>query len=408
MASNLRDRLRMIQKQKKIEKPEEKQKTFEVSSLTDNGWEQCGFQVLKKEIYLNTPYKLIKNMPASLGIIVPDLSGRSLPKLEDYLFFDLETTGLSGGAGTVAFLAAFGEFIAVKDILKLCVTQYLLLDYPGENDFLYAVIKKIKKEGAVIVTYNGKCFDSQILKTRCLMNGIKPPEYYHADLLHPARRLWKNIIHDCSQGSIETKILGLDRSGDIPGAQAPEIWFEFLKTGKTERLIGICEHNCSDIAGLSSILAAMIFIAKNPFDTQYRYDVERLALYWRRYHRLRGDVHVNENSDLQKTGNELLLHAADNNYPRASFVYAHDQIQSGNFAEGRKRMFGIAKSSFPENIKAAALRSLAIDSERRLKNYNEALEFVKKGLELKLLPAVLQAEFRKRSNRLELKLPPSH
>jgi len=263
--SNLRERLRRIQELKKNEVPQDTHfHSADVSVLIKKGWTSCGFQVLKREITVDTPLKYT-GLPPVLAIIVPDLAKRELPVPGDFLFFDLETTGLSGGAGTVAFLAAFGRLLFNGE---LCITQYLLLDYPGENDFLEAVLNEFKNKQQVIVSYNGKSFDSQILKTRCLMNGIKPPEYFHADLLHPARRLWKRIIFDCSQGSIETKIIGLDRSGDIPGALAPEIWFEFLKTGKTERLMGICDHNKADISGLVSILAVMISIAFDPFSAK--------------------------------------------------------------------------------------------------------------------------------------------
>ncbi|MDR1840142.1 MAG: ribonuclease H-like domain-containing protein, partial [Treponema sp.] len=231
--ANLKKKKKRVHDQRKSERPKNDSSSSSVSVLIEQGWENCGFKVLKRDISFEAPFKLNTNLPRALEVVVPDLSGRNLPQPEDFLFFDLETTGLSGGAGTVAVLAAFGKPLP-KD--KLIVTQYLLLDYPGEDDFLENVLNEFKKPQSVIVTYNGKCFDSQILKTRCLMNGIKPPEYHHADLLHPARRLWKNIIHDCSQASIETRILGLDRSDDIPGALAPEIWFEFLKTGRTERL----------------------------------------------------------------------------------------------------------------------------------------------------------------------------
>jgi uncharacterized protein YprB with RNaseH-like and TPR domain len=367
MASNLRDRLKRIQELKKIERPKEIN-SVETSALADNGWQPCGFQALKKEIYSNTEYELKENMPASLGIIIPDLAGRSFPKYEDFLFFDLETTGLSGGAGTVAFLAAFGQFITAGGFLKLRVTQYLLLDYPGENDFLEAVIKKIKTEKSVIVTYNGKCFDSQILKTRCLMNGIKPPEYYHADLLHPARRLWKNVVHDCSQSSVEAKILGIDRSGDIPGSLAPEIWFEFLKTGRTDRLLGICEHNCSDISGLACILTAMVSIAADPFDASFIYDIDRAALYWRNYNKR------HENEDLQVTGGKLLRFAAE------------------------------SKCLYLPNKRAAVLRALIIDSERKLKDAVLAIKYAKMGLELKEAGQFWENEFERRVQRLERKL----
>ena len=81
--------------------------------------------------------------------------------------------------------------------------------------------------------------------------------------------------------------------------------------------------------------------------------------------------------------------------------------------DGRKRLLKIAGIefkarskgvSFPENIKAAALRALAIDSERNLKNAAEALEFVKQGLKLKASGNFLQADFQRRAQRLEIKM----
>ena len=303
--SNLRDRLKRIQESKKTE--DKKTQTFNTDSISAlKDWEICGYKVLKRKLNFNSPFKNIKKIPGNLKIFVPDLANMDMPLAEDFLFFDLETTGLSGGAGTVAFLAAFGSFISGK----LSITQYLLLDYPGENDFLDNVLKELKTEKKVIVSFNGKSFDSQIIKTRCLMNRIKPPFYLHADLLHPARRLWKNIIHDCSQGSIEAKILGIKRIDDIPGSLAPEIWFEFLKTGETERLIGICDHNLSDITGLAAILAAIISISQKPFEkAEYEYDKERLTRFVYKYaykQMLIGNY--KEPLELIKKGLEIIKH----------------------------------------------------------------------------------------------------
>jgi len=398
MASNLRDRLKRIQEQKKSEtaRKSESSSSSDVSGLTRLGWENCGFKVMKREVTVDSPLKSIKSLPEALAILVPDLAGRELPSVQDLVFFDLETTGLSGGAGTMAFLAAFGK---IRENGKLRITQYLLLDYPGENDFLDAVLNEFKNEKSVIVSYNGKCFDSQIIKTRCLMNRLTPPEYFHADLLHPSRRLWKSIIGDCSQGSIEARILGINRENDVPGALAPDIWFEFLQTGETERLTGICDHNCADIAGLSSILATMICIASDPLGCEkFTFDLEKLSLYWLRFLRRR-----NLNGELRETGERLLRLAAGKNFPRAAFVYAQDLLRSGNCEEGRKRLLKIAESNLCENIRIAAYRALAIDSERRLKSPQEALEFVGRALELMPQDA-RQDEFERRKERLERKL----
>jgi len=398
MAANLRDRLNRIREQKESEAAVKAEKPLhsDDSSLTRMGWESCGFKTVKRKVTAASPFKSIKSLPAALEILVPDLSGRKLPSIDDFLFFDLETTGLSGGAGTTAFLAAFGKH---RRDGKLHITQYLLLDYPGENDFLATVLAEFKNENSVIVSYNGKCFDSQILKTRCLMNRMKPPEYYHADLLHPSRRLWKNIINDCSQGSVEARILKIYRENDIPGAMAPDIWFEFLKTGETQRLLGICDHNRADIAGLSSILAAMISIASDPLGCEeYIFDLERLALFWRDFLR-----RCAPDSELQVTGSELLRKAAEKKYPRAVLVYAQDIMRNGEFSKGRKMLMKIPESDFPINIKLQALRTLAVDSERRLKKTAASLEFVNRALEL-VDEGAWKNEFMRRKDRLEKKL----
>ncbi|MDR1128453.1 MAG: ribonuclease H-like domain-containing protein [Treponema sp.] len=272
------------------------------------GWESAGFLAARRTVTLDFPCALPPVFPRSLGILAPDFSrylagpavrGEAGP--ESLCFFDLETTGLSSGAGTVAFLAAFGRFVPTAPAgpapYALRVTQYLLLDYPGEGDFLEAALKEFgagkmreipggnppaPRQPPLVVTYNGKSFDSQILRTRCLMNAIAPPEYCHADLLHPARRLWKRVLPSCSQASVETAVLGLDRSGDIPGSEAPDIWFDFLKTGKTGALHGICEHNIRDIYGLARLMAALAETAASPLEARgkYRCDAERLAHRW--------------------------------------------------------------------------------------------------------------------------------
>jgi uncharacterized protein YprB with RNaseH-like and TPR domain len=201
-------------------------------------------------------------------------------KASDITFFDLETTGLSGGAGTVAFLAAFGKMAENK--AELTVTQYLLLDYPGEELFLRKCLEHLN---GLVVTYNGKSFDSQIMKNRCIMNAIPPPFYHHADLVHPARYFWKRKLPSCRQRDIEEMALGLNREDDLPGSFAPDAWFHFLKTSEKTNLLKICAHNAADIAGLAAIWNMFARIAASPLTAWHRYhaDIEHLALRYRNF-----------------------------------------------------------------------------------------------------------------------------
>jgi hypothetical protein len=219
--------------------------------------------------------------PVGLGALLPDTGrlrdGVILPSA--LTFFDLETTGLSGGAGTLAFLAAFGRADGGAGN-TLVVTQYLLLDYPGEALFLSKCLENLT---GLVVSYNGKSFDSQIIKNRCVMCAIPPPAYHHADLVHPARYLWKRKLPSCRQKDIEEQVLGLYRSDDLPGSFAPDAWFQFIKTGRKDNLLKTCAHNVADIAGLAAIWNMFTAIADSPLTAgqQYNVDLEHLAL---RYH----------------------------------------------------------------------------------------------------------------------------
>ena len=329
MSGNLKNRLRRIREAGKSGRVGREDYGRDERGADWRGWEEAGYKTLKRAFSQKLSGPVPSFFPLSLAILAPDFrrAGR-IPAPEEILFFDLETTGLSGGAGTLAFLAAFGRFRMPG---KLEITQYLLLDYPGEGDFIDALIGEFAPLGngrlPFVASYNGKCFDSQILKNRCLMNGSRVPEYFHADLLHPARRLWKKVLPDCSQATIETSVLGLDRAGDLPGSLAPEIWFSFLRDGGNRDLLAICEHNAKDIFGLATLFLAIAEIASAPLTGQHRIDLEALALSWIKA--LRKEPSFFEPSsvepssfELEKTGQALLERAAKNGCPRAAIAMA--------------------------------------------------------------------------------------
>ena len=414
-------------------------------------WKEAGFKVLKREITTELPFPSPDIFPRALAILIPDLAALGcLPSPGELLFFDLETTGLSGGAGTLAFLAAFGRFSYSGNPIdgssingssgifpsKLTITQYLLLDFPGEGEFIEQVAgefclkrgndAEMRDAGSyeagalpLVISFNGKCFDSQILRNRCLMNGINAPRYFHADLLHPARRLWKRLLPDCSQSTIETSILGLDREGDIPGAFAPEIWFSFLRDGENSNLLKICDHNVLDIKGLASLFLTLVEIAGDPHNSQkkIRCDEEGLAISWMRALK---KTPLFFGDDEKETGEFLLERAAENGGPRASLFLALDLFKRGRSIEGSSIMLvlaGINSNSpnskltagkdppyFPVSIRTAALKSLAIDAEWRLKDYPLALKYVSSALEIGGITFSARRDLEKRQIRLIGKL----
>jgi hypothetical protein len=155
-----------------------------------------------------------------------------------------------GGAGTVIFL--FGA--AWCEGPDLAVEQLFLSDFPGEPEFLVAV-REILGRFRLFVSYNGKTFDSYVLKTRFLMNRIPWEPGPQVDLLHHSRRLWKAVTGDCSLKAIESRILGFDRERDVDGSEIPGIWLDFLRSGQPGALPVVFDHNSMDIVSLARVHA---------------------------------------------------------------------------------------------------------------------------------------------------------
>ncbi len=195
--------------------------------------------------------------PRAGGLPHPVLA--PLERWEEGLFFDLETTGLSGGAGNVAFLAGFGRFERSGEALgALLVRQFFLSDFGAEPDFLDSVAREIESEtgpgeGPVFVSYNGAAFDVPILRTRFLLTGRPFPERPHLDLLPIARRLYRHRLPDCRLGTIEDHALGGDRSDDLPGSLAPLRYREFHRLGDPGPIEDVVLHHRRDVAALAHL-----------------------------------------------------------------------------------------------------------------------------------------------------------
>lgn len=346
------------------------------------------------------PADLLAFFPRAAGAFGPD----SGPAVEKLLLFDLETTGLSGGAGTVAFLAACGGLRAVEgEGWDLEIRQYLLLDYGGEGEFLDAVLGEFASE-PVLVTYNGKSFDSQILRSRCVMNGVFPPDPPHLDLVYPARRLWRRLLGSCSLVDVETGVLGLSREGDISGAEAPDAWFDFLRTGVSERLEGVADHNARDIAGLAGLLLLLSRIAQAPERSLAgppELDGENLALTWL----AASTIHPR----FLSTARDLLAEVSSGESPRAAFALARELRRDARGAGGRgappptqaRSLLREVSSSTSASatLRASACRILATASLRD-GSCPEAISWLERALALEGLPAALREALQARRDRL--------
>lgn len=172
--------------------------------------------------------------------------------LESAAFIDIETTGLAGGTGTLAFLVGIANF----EHDSACLRQYFLADIGGEEAMLSAIADHLAG-CRTMVTFNGRCFDVPLLASRFVLGRLRPPfeRLSHIDLLPAARRLYGRRLDSCRLSAIEEAVLGIRRGRDIPGWAVPRLYFNFLRSGDTPPLAAVFRHNRLDVLSLITLLA---------------------------------------------------------------------------------------------------------------------------------------------------------
>lgn len=177
------------------------------------------------------------------------------PGLEQALFLDTETTGLAGGAGTIAFMVG----LAYVQDGRLALEQFTLGDY-GDEPQMMGELARLLNSHSLVVTFNGRTFDLPLLKSRFTMLRMahlwREPE--QLDLLPPARRLWKKRLGSVRLAVLEEKVLRAGREEDLPGSEAPRRFFDYLKTGNRELLEPVAQHNRLDVLALPRLLGELL------------------------------------------------------------------------------------------------------------------------------------------------------
>ena len=187
------------------------------------------------------------------------LAGRpfACPADRPLVFLDIETTGLSGGAGTYAFLVGCGVF----DQGTFRTWQVFMGAHGAERALLDTLAAYLGEAGA-IVTFNGKTFDVPIIETRYLYHRLAFPlgGLPHLDMLHTARRLWRGE-GSCALQALEQGLLGVSREDDVPGAEIPSRYLQYIRTGDARPLAPVLNHNRLDLLSLAVLTARAVRIA---------------------------------------------------------------------------------------------------------------------------------------------------
>jgi uncharacterized protein YprB with RNaseH-like and TPR domain len=193
--------------------------------------------------------------PDVIGML--ETAGRG-PAAERIAFFDIETTGLSGGTGTYVVLAGLGSYerAAAGEPLAFRLRQYFLAGLAHERAMLALLADDLGRfEG--IVTYNGRAFDIPFVETRLTLARLPSPcgALAHVDLLHAVRRLYRHRMPGCRLAEAERRLLRMDRPDDLPGWLIPSLYFDYIKAGRAAPLRGVFRHNADDVLSLVGVLA---------------------------------------------------------------------------------------------------------------------------------------------------------
>ena len=166
---------------------------------------------------------------------------------DGFCYLDTETTGLSGGTGTMVFAAT----VARAGGAGLEVAQLFLPEPGAEPAFLEALAAEL--DGASgLGTNHGASFDLPILRTRWALTRLagELTAVEHTDLLHLVRGLLGGRLQSRTLREVELRVLGFEREGDLPGALAPEAYFAYLRRGSSPLLEPALAHNRQDAISL--------------------------------------------------------------------------------------------------------------------------------------------------------------
>jgi uncharacterized protein YprB with RNaseH-like and TPR domain len=190
-------------------------------------------------------------------------------KSSEVCYLDIETTGLSsaplfliglmyerggrarGGAEGAGGASGVGE-------CRLTLDQLFARDY-SEEETVLRYLKKLMGAFRVLVTFNGVSFDVPFIQERMAMHRIRAwkPET-HIDLLPLARCVVGPKTPNHKLQTLEAYLCKRKRVGDIKGADIPEAYHEYVRTGNAKDMATIFHHNRLDLVTMLQLVTIFL------------------------------------------------------------------------------------------------------------------------------------------------------
>ncbi|MBI4585476.1 MAG: ribonuclease H-like domain-containing protein [Planctomycetes bacterium] len=187
-----------------------------------------------------------------------DELARRLEPFGPLAFWDIETCGL--GDAPIFLIGLLSWEGPPANGSRSWRLELLLAEDPSREPQLLRAASELLGRASCWVTFNGRCFDHPRLLKRTFRHGIPLPECgRHVDLLREVRRRWKGVLPDCRLSTVERRLLGLERGpGEVSGAEAPERYQLYVKSGDRRWIEPVLAHNRQDVLALALLFGRLL------------------------------------------------------------------------------------------------------------------------------------------------------
>jgi tetratricopeptide (TPR) repeat protein len=91
--------------------------------------------------------------------------------------------------------------------------------------------------------------------------------------------LWRDRLASRALGSLETHILGADRTEeDIPGFLIPQMYFDYLRSGDARPLKRVLYHNAMDVVAMAALLSHVAQLLTDPLQFAAEHGLDMVAI----------------------------------------------------------------------------------------------------------------------------------